>query len=570
MEFFWGKTRRPIVPRSQITPWLEEKDKEEYRKTIASYLDIFVSIEQRVSEMHPNPLDTLTAEQHKLVTRFVDNYEVESWINFSRAQYDSILEEYISRLVLMAPHCLYAYHEAMNPHEVPNAAHHHLFIDNLMEIEAGRLGTLLIAAPAGSSKSQYASRSFAQWWIGRNPSKRILAAGNTMKFIEKEISTLNRNAIETETYHRIFPDIELDSSSRGADFWRIKNNRGSYKCVGAEGAVAGVRADMFLLDDLFPQASAAQREGEREKVKRWLSADILSRMKPGIKLVAVNTIFHSEDAMSFLISQSEKQQKTGEELLPGPTKFIRLAAECDDEENDPLGRKLGEFIWPEFYKEEHWNILKANLTAYEWNCIYQNRPSDIIGTNIDESDFKYFSKYPENIAGSEDTVLKTVATVDCAMKASERSDFSVVSIFRQHVDKTWYMVDIWREQKSLSAIAEAIIKLNRIWDINYAIIEEAGMGFQLLDEYSGKLLVPLIAYSPHGKGSKEFRADKIWPYIKTGMILFPQQKAWMQETKKELIGFPNAKHDDIVDTLSILVDSEFSYARGGTRKLKMR
>jgi hypothetical protein len=43
-------------------------------------------------------------------------------------------------------------------------------------------------------------------------------------------------------------------------------------------------------------------------------------------------------------------------------------------ENDPLGRKPGEALWPERYPLEVLMSIKADISLYDWEAEYQQSP----------------------------------------------------------------------------------------------------------------------------------------------------------------------------------------------------
>lgn len=51
--------------------------------------------------------------------------------------------------------------------------------------------------------------------------------------------------------------------------------------------------------------------------------------------------------------------------------------------------------------------------------------------------------------------------------------------------------------------------------------------------------------------------------IEAGQLFLPQEASWLAEFCSELLGFPNARHDDQVDALAQLMtwvrDREFGY-----------
>jgi hypothetical protein len=65
--------------------------------------------------------------------------------------------------------------------------------------------------------------------------------------------------------------------------------------------------------------------------------DFSARLKPGAKRILMNTRWHEEDVAGRVLEQIERK------LIKGRVISIPAIAE----ENDPLGRKPGEYLWDE-------------------------------------------------------------------------------------------------------------------------------------------------------------------------------------------------------------------------------
>lgn len=107
------------------------------------------------------------------------------------------------------------------------------------------------------------------------------------------------------------------------------------------GAVIGFQCNgLMLADDIVRDDAAAHSASQREKLNRWFMRSALSRLSskrvdgtPAASVVLVATRQHVHDLSGKMIE------------TPG-WEHLRIPALCDDEKNDPLGRKLGESIWP--------------------------------------------------------------------------------------------------------------------------------------------------------------------------------------------------------------------------------
>lgn len=554
------KRHNRFKPRSEIE-WLDHDQRKSHRRTIQLMTDLTVALERG---------DKLNADQETMVTSLTRSEARDTQLNTMWQFLEQTEGAYQLKLAAMAPYDLSAYHELMNPHEPP-AQHHRFVCDKLMAVERGEIGTLIIALPPGAAKSTYASRTFAQWTFGRNPDWRILACGHSQKFVEDEFSKPNRNAINSDLFRLAFPDVALNPLEKGASFWRLDGWRGSYACRGALAGASGLRARLVLGDDLFKNAADAMSEVVRGNIWRWWATDIMSRRLPGAPIVLVNTLWHSDDVPGKMKQLHDEDPSS----VPGPFEFINIPAEAGPE--DPhLGRAPGEWLWcidqqdDGFYTITDYLTKRATMPPSMWSALYLGQPLDKHGDFISEDQFQRYDRPPMNREGRPMEWVKTVMSCDFAAKGQDRSDYSVIMVFRQHVDGTHYLVDVWRGKEGLESIVRKMARMMRVWQVNYAIVEDSGMGAQILEGYSGKTPSPLVSYTPAGKGSKDFRFDNACPWITSGRILFPKEATWLANFINELVAFPNGTYDDQVDALSQYTDHELKVRVGGTKPLRMR
>ena len=90
------------------------------------------------------------------------------------------------------------------------------------------------------------------------------------------------------------------------------------------------------------------------------------------------------------------------------------------------------------------------------------------------------------------------------------------------------------------------------WSADAALIEDtsSGMGLiQILREEGGLNVIP-----QHPKGDKKARMSRHEGRFEAGNILLPREAPWLPEFETELLGFPNARHDDQVDALLLFLD----------------
>jgi predicted phage terminase large subunit-like protein len=467
------------------------------------------------------------------------------------------------KLAAMGQHDVAAYHEFMRPDEPP--AKHHLYLcDHLMALERKDLMLLCVSMNPGSAKSSYGSRSFTQFHMGRNPDDQVLAVAHGARFAEDEFSKPNRAAIDSEEYRTVFPDVFLSDSERSASMWRLEGTGGRYTVRGAGGGIAGLRADLLNIDDPIKSARDASFALTRENLFKWITADLFPRRLAGAPILLIMTRWFSDDP----IGRLEELHKKNPDALPGPVKFLNIPVEAL-EDNDPLGRKKGEWLWPEKYTPQHYEQLRSAMSPGLWSSLYLGIPLDQTGEYIAEEKFMRYKTLPKNEPGKPDVVRKTIISVDTAQKSTERSAYTAMLVFREDVKGTHYLAHVERVQKNLEDVVTLLRRLIINWSADYVLIEDAGQGSQILENYQNKLGCPIIAFEGKGRNSKEFMFDAATPWIVAGRVLFPENATWLTEFINELVAFPDGKYKDQVDAFAQYCKHKLSIKRGGTRTLVM-
>lgn len=274
--------------------------------------------------------------------------------------------------------------------------------------------------------------------------------------------------------------------------------------------------------------------------------------------VVHNTRWQSED----IIGRMEALHKGNPKALFGPVEIINLPAQAKDD--DPIGRRPGEWLWEEFYGAQHYESLRLTMPAGEWSALYMGEPLDKFGEHVAEDDFMRYDAYPK-----PDDTQKVIISVDTAQKATKRSNPTAITVYKRGVDKVHYLVYACKVKSKMEQVIKLLSRLATIWGANYILIEDAGFGSQILQNYQGKLPAPLVEFSPHSKNSKEFQFENAVPYITTGAVRFPKQAPWLSGFINELVAFPSGSEDDYCDSFSQYISHEVRTFRGGTKSMKV-
>lgn len=462
--------------------------------------------------------------------------------------HDQMEAAYMEQLRQLARNDLTAFAEYMNPDEPP-APHHIWMCEKLMEMECRNILRMLISMPPGHAKSTYSSRIYPAWYMGRNVKHKYIQAGHTTSFCESEFGKKTKALIDTERFRDIFPDVTLAVDSKAAGNWSLAGTGGQYLTRGVGQGISGFRAHMAGVDDPFASREDAESQTIRDKVFDWFSADFTTRLLPNSPMFVVATRWHSDDLCGRI--EEMNRQKKGI-----PWEVINLPAICEDPETDPMGRAEGEPLWKDFYTYDHLMNLKATLPPRDWNSLYMGKPVDEAGGIIIGEWLKTYSMMP----GANST-KRTVVSVDSAIKANQRADFTAIGVWREDYDGFHHLCYVHRARVEFPEMVKLIANIAIEWKADVILIEDKGSGTQYVQTQAMKAPCPVVPLSPNNN-SKEFRLDGVAPMFQAGLVLLPERAEWLPDYQSELLGFPNAKYDDQVDFTS----QYLTWARAGVKR----
>lgn len=426
------------------------------------------------------------------------------------------------------------------PVETTVAAHHLLLLQALERMCAKASGRLMVFMPPGSAKSTYASVVFPAWFLGARAGGQIILASYASDLARKQ-GRRTRQIVGSKRYRQIF-ETGLRSDSTAADEFALDNGS-EYMSGGLLSGLTGNRADGVVLDDPVSGREAAESEPIRLKTIDAFRDDLRSRLKPNAWIVLIQTRWHEDDLAGAILPE-DWHGRSGQVLCrDGRTwEVLRLPAQAD-QADDPLGRKVGEYLWPEWFPEDHWDEHKLN--ARTWASLYQQLPAPEEGTYFKREWFRTYHALPPE--------LNVYITGDFAISEESTADFTEIAVWGMDTQRTVYVLDWWTGQKSPAEWCEALLDLVQRWKPQWFIgeranIEKTVMPFLHNRMRERNIYVPTEMVS--AAGSKEAKARSFQGLQSVGQVLWPATQ-WADRAMDQLLRFPAAKHDDVVDACSV-------------------
>jgi predicted phage terminase large subunit-like protein len=387
--------------------------------------------------------------------------------------------------------------------------------------------------PPGAAKSTYASILYAPWHYGQHPDHCVIAASHTAELAEK----WGRRVRNLLGEHRLVLGVGLAPDSQAAGRWETDQG-GEYFAAGVGGAIAGRRADLVVIDDPVRSREDADSELIRDKVWDWYKSDLYTRLKPGGRIVLIQTRWHEDDLAGRLLA----------DMQAGGDRWEVISLPAIAEADDPLGRAAGEPLWPEWEGTADLDRKRRAVGPREWSALYQQRPAPEEGDYFKAEWFRPYDKVPDR------STLRVYGGSDYAVTA-DGGDYTVHVVVGLDPEGRMYLLDLWRGQKSSDVWIEVFCNLVLKWKpIGWAEEQgqiKAGVG-PFLDRRQRERRAYCSREAFPTRGDKAVRAQSIRGRMALEGLYVPTNADWFPAFRSELLSFPAGKHDDQVDALGLV------------------
>jgi predicted phage terminase large subunit-like protein len=417
---------------------------------------------------------------------------------------------------------------------VEPASHHRLIINRLVRVSRGEFNRLAIFMPPGSAKSTYGSILFPAWYLGQHPTHSILAASHTTELAEKWGRRVRNLLNERGPVLKL--SVSEDNAAAGR--WSVKQG-GEYYSAGVGVGIAGFRADLAIIDDPVRSREDADSALVRERTWDWFKSDLSTRLKPGGRIVLIQTRWNEDDLAGRVL----------EEMKKGGDRWEVLSLPAEAEEDDPLDRQPGEFLWDDSYGYgEFLRHEKRTQPARNWSALYQQRPATEGGDYFKAEWLRPYTIHPDP------QTLAVYGGSDYAV-TSDGGDYTVHIVVGVDADSRVYLLDLWRGQAASDRWIREWCRLVREWKpLDWA--EETGQISSGLGPFIEQEARRSRAYVNREqfptRADKQVRAQSIRGRMSMDGLYVPTSAPWYADFRAELLSFPAGKHDDQVDALGLV------------------
>lgn len=403
----------------------------------------------------------------------------------------------------------------------------------LEDIYFGKTKRLIINIPPRCSKSTICCIFFPVWCWLKEITTKILT-GSYSREIAIRDTVRSRYLIDSLWFQEHWKNLINFSSDQNQKSHYTNIDRGERFSFSVGGPLTGMGSDIIILDDPINVANIYSQT-IRETCNSWFSEALTTRLndpKQG-KIIIIMQRLHQNDLTGYLLESGKWDHLNIPMRYEGNKKIYRF--------RDP--RKKEGDILTERHDEKSLKKLEADLGSFGTASQLQQRPSPKEGGYIKYEWFREYIELPH--------VQMYTWSWDTAIKDKAHNDYSVGTLWAWCEDG-YYLIDMWRKKMQWPELEMQLRIQFDGFPSSEVLIEDKSSGQQLLQKWRKEGVIPIIAMMP-GKDMLREKGERlkfVSSLFEAGKIKFPKRKPWLKDVINELTNFPNANHDDIVDSIS--------------------
>jgi predicted phage terminase large subunit-like protein len=261
-------------------------------------------------------------------------------------------------------------------------------------------------------------------------------------------------------------------------------------------------------------------------------------------LVSHNTRWHEDDLAGRILPENYNGKSGLIRCRDGRDWYIVcIPAQCD-RADDPLGRKIGDYLWPEWFSEEHFKPFKAQPRT--WNALFQQRPQPEMGTYFQRDWFKRFK--PDELP----KFLHLYGSSDYAV-TDDGGDFTEHGIIGVAPDGDLWIKDWWAKQTEADVWIDTQLDMIKkhtpfCWFGEAGVIKKAINPF-LYRRMMERNIFCRMEWIPSVK-DKPTRARAFQARASAGKVHLPEGEVG-DRIVDQCIRAWSGRHDDAIDVLSL-------------------
>lgn len=416
-----------------------------------------------------------------------------------------------------------------------------------------RKNLLLLLMPRGSFKSSVVTVSFTLQLLLNEPNARILIDSETFSkskaFLREIIEHLTNNEAYREVFkaiHGMYPFTTKSAMKLWTDSEVILPCRTrplkepTISCAGIDVTKNGMHYDLIIADDLHSERNVTNREQIQQVIEHYKLA--FSLLDPGKPMIIIGTRWHELDLYQHIMDYESEDFNILKKSAYNPDGSLFFPEVLTAKELDKIKRRQGASIFSKQYlnepvSDENATFKRDHLKRKPWAEV-QGRPMNW-----------YLSVDP--------------AYYD-PRGTMQYGDYATMVLVGMDFQRELYIRHIVRKKMSYSELINEIFSIftdKKFLDIGpkgmKIILEVVGaksLSYELANEQRRRNTWLPVTELKTRKLGKEERIRALAPFYEYGHVYHIKECPELEELEYELLHFPAAKHDDIIDALATVLE----------------
>jgi predicted phage terminase large subunit-like protein len=392
-------------------------------------------------------------------------------------------------------------------------------------------------------------------WI-QDPNYRIIHTTHTERLYVRNIASI-RQLLSSPWYKDRWCNPALTnhyrfslSQSQNTKTWlQLEQGGEFYGTSPGSSNVYGAGGDLLSIDDPT-DGSSAHQPIVLERANRFYSQTLKTRLnnKKTGKIMVVQQRLAQNDLSGWILEHEREDyfHLNIPMLYDSRRTFV-----------SPIGfndhrRKDGESLDPLRFPPEFIDTEKKNFSYFQTQ--YQQDPVPEGGNLIQLDWLQYYNRHDFDSTFSS-TVSQWLSVWDLSFDGGTDNDYTVGLVLAYTTDGKFVVYDLWREKATFTRQLQMMRELvNKHPQVCLHLVENLANGTALINTLQREIngLTPIL---PRTYGhSKSMRLQACVPAIMEGRLWIPRDTTYSVDVVKELVGFPLATNDDIVDCIAYAIN----------------
>ena len=381
--------------------------------------------------------------------------------------------------------------------------------------------------------------------ILRDPEITIGIFSHNQKVARKFLGQIKYEFESNSTLRNCFPDIVWNTPHKEAQRWSVdrgivlkrKSNpkESTVEAYGlVDGMPTGAHFKLLVYDDVVTVDSVTTPEMMKKTTDAWaLSLNLGAK---GGRAWYIGTRYHFNDTYRTILERRVVKERrhaaTKDGTKSGEPVFLDRATL--DEKYDAMGPYI-------FSAQMLLNPVAEAVQGFK----------------------REWLKYYERAKGAE---MNRYLFCDPASSKKKESDYTVYMVVGLGSDRCYYILDIVRDRMNLTERADTLFNLHRAWTPISVGYEKYGKDsdIEFFQERMRLENYHFVIFPIGDLANKEDRIRRLVPRFEQGKIILPEKMEKIDFegrtndlvnvfVEQEYVGFPVARHDDMMDCLSQVV-----------------